>query len=120
MSKTIKYLLIIAACLTLLRLYSISSLNFPFYPYIDTIYSKDFSWDKFRKISNGMSESEVVSIIGEPLSKTIQDNMNANDTCWQYTTDGKLWPYADFSYYQAQTCLSNGIVTNSTVYEFAN
>ncbi len=54
--------------------------RFLFYPFVDTMWSSDFSEKKFSKIRTKMSEKEVISIIGEPLKK------NCIKSCeWMYT-----------------------------------
>lgn len=35
----------------------------------DTVYSKDFSNRNFRKVKIGMTEKQVVNLLGQPLSK---------------------------------------------------
>ena len=81
-----------------------------FNPYIDTEFSKKYSPNKFDKITIGMSESEIVNILGEPLYKGngYIDTLNVN---YHYTGDGKLlkndndtWKnnhYNDFAWYQS-------------------
>ncbi len=103
-----------------LKLYSSSEMHFPFNPYIDTIFAKNFSWDKFNKVEIGMTQEQVRTILGEPLDKTNHDRNNPSYNCWKYSTDGKLWPYADFSYYLTQICFKEGIVESKPVTEFNN
>ena len=78
-------------------------------PYIDTQFAAKYTPDKFDKITIGMKESEVLSILGQPMYKGdgYKDSLNVN---YQYTTDGKLLntkydyknnTYDDFAWYQS-------------------
>lgn len=120
MNKKVKIILAILVLLLGLKLYSSLEMHFPFDPYIDTIFANDFSWKKFDKIEVGMTQKEVRDILGEPLNKYNYGSNDPNYICWRYSTDGKLWPYADFSYYLVQTCFKNGIVESKSINEFYN
>jgi len=98
-------------------LYTQSELRFIFYPEIDTIFAPGFSQQKFSQIEAGMTKQEILDILGEPLN--IMGEHPAL-VCWQYSTDGKLWPYADFSYFLYQVCFQNNLVASTPVYEFSN
>lgn len=102
----------------LIWLYFNASNHFIFDPYIDTIFSEGFSEEKFHQVNSGMSKDEVLALLGEPLSRDYWGN---NPKCWQYSTDGKVWPYADFSYYLFQICFNDrGLVEYKTAFEFFN
>ncbi len=114
------YILIgISLILLVAILYSRSEQPFPFYPYIDTIFSKDFTWGKFEKVQEGMSREEVIQLLGQPLSKHDWGNPPTRK-CWQYSKDGKLEPIADFSWYLAQVCFTKGRVDSKPVTEFGD
>lgn len=111
MSRKILFSLLIVFCLAII--YSRSEAKFIFYPEIDTIFASGYSKDKFDAVQVGTPQELVVQMLGEPFSK--------NGSCWQYSKDGKLWPYADFSYFLYQICFTkNGIVESKPVIEFNN
>lgn len=92
--------------------------HFIFYPYIDTIFAKDFSVEKFNLIKKGMAESEVSAILGEP--RYINTKIAPYEACWSYSGDGKVSPYADFSWYHYSVCFNDGKVSVKGVEEFFN
>ncbi len=120
MNKKVKIVLAILVLLLGLKLYSSLEMHFPFNPYVDTIFAKDFAWEKFNRVELGMTQEQVEAILGKPLDKHNYGSNNPNYICWRYSTDGKLWPYADFSYYLVQTCFKNGVVESKPVTEFNN
>lgn len=85
-------------------------MSFPSDPYIDTVFSEDFSFEKFGRVTVGIREEQVKNIIGEPIVK--------QGSCWNYTANGKASPYADFSYYLYQICFKEGRVESKPVHEF--
>jgi hypothetical protein len=105
--------LIIAAAL---RLYSTSEMHFPLNPYIDTIFTKDFTIEKFNTVNKGMSKEEVQKLLGEPL----YSNNSREMTCNFYSTDGKVEPFADFSFYSFVVCFKGDKVDSKNVNEFFN
>lgn len=48
----------------------------------DTQYARDYSESAFRNIEAGMSEHQVRSLLGEPLTKMA---LNSNGESWRYT-----------------------------------
>ncbi len=120
MKKKVKVVLVVLVLLLGLKLYFSLEMHFPFYPYIDIIFTKDFSWEKFNKVEIGMPKEQVKNILGEPLDEHNYGSNDPNYICGRYSTDGKLWPYADFSYYLVQTCFKDGVVESKTVTEFNN
>ncbi len=58
-------------------------------PYLDTHFAENYTPEKFESIEPGMTEEEVVSIIGKPLyrGKYYADSTLTN---YYYTGDGKL------------------------------
>jgi outer membrane protein assembly factor BamE (lipoprotein component of BamABCDE complex) len=117
MKKHVKLILISLLILLVIKTYSSLEMSFPFYPYIDTIFTKDFSWNNYNNITKGMRQEEVRALIGEPLLKRNYGS-DPKDECWRYTTDGKLQPYADFSWYSVQVCFKDGVVDTKPVNEF--
>lgn len=78
-------------------------------PYIDTQFAKNYSPEKFATITVGMSITEVIVIVGEPLYKehSYTDTLLTN---YCYTNDGKLLhstsfqslnSYNDFAWYRS-------------------
>jgi len=69
-----------------------------FDPWIDTVSAPHYSEDGFDQIRNGMSQSQALSILGEPLKKSDTYYWNGVDMeyrlpegtreCWEYTHDG--------------------------------
>jgi outer membrane protein assembly factor BamE (lipoprotein component of BamABCDE complex) len=56
-----------------------------FYPSIDTRYTEGFTESKFAAIRVGMTQEEVVKLLGEPF-----DGASARASSrWAYTQDGK-------------------------------
>ncbi len=113
MKRKIKILGIILFGLIFIYLYSRSSLGFPFYPYIDTIFAKNFTFEKFDSVKMGMSKEEVLEIMEEPMLKS-----NPGNECWWYSGDGKLWPYVDFSWYQYLICFKEDKVIAKPINNF--
>jgi len=106
----------LAVLLICLKIYLYSEMHFLFYPYIDTKFSKGFLWENFNKIAPGAEKEKVLSLLNEPLEK-----FKANEfECWFYSTDGKLWPYADFSYYRVEVCFRGDKVEFTQINEFNN
>jgi len=78
-------------------------------PYIDTEFAKNYSPEKFERIKVGMTITEAIRILGEPLHKGpgYSDTLNTN---YHYTGDGKLLHltkdngqngYDDFAWYRS-------------------
>jgi hypothetical protein len=70
---------------------------FPFYPSIDTVYSKNFDEKKFQGITPGASKDEVLSLLGEPLSKFKQYPEDSLEV-WEYSSDGACNGWCDFAW----------------------
>ncbi len=118
MKKAIFISIAVILIVIIVRIYFSSELHFPFNPYIDTIFTKNFTIEKFDKITPKMSQDDVKNILGEPLHR--DSNEDSKTDCWQYSTDGKLYPYADFSYYLFQVCFNKNKVESKNVNEFLN
>ncbi len=122
--KNKRILKIFAAVITIILLvlclsfYKSSESPFPLYPFIDTIFAKDFSWEGYNAIKTGINKSDVKSLLGEPVGKFTPWTMEPHKTCWMYSTDGKLWPYADFSWFQVLVCFNNEKVESKVVHEY--
>jgi hypothetical protein len=117
MKKKIKIFLGVLILLIGLRLYSSSEIHFPLSPYIDTVFADNFSWEKFDKVKEGMTQEQVKSILGEPLDRSNYGINNPDGICWRYSKDGKLSPFADFSYYLVQVCFKDQVVESKPVTE---
>lgn len=63
------------------------------YPGIDTRYATGFSEEKFARIRPGMTRSEVIHLVGEPLGAP--GTLLASR--WSYTQDGKC-RWADWAW----------------------
>lgn len=103
-------------------------------PYIDTQFTENFTFEKFDKISKGMSQQDVVNLIGEPFSKGLTGSAtyevvydrNAieipppdfTQDCWSYSRDGKLGDKGDTSWYSYVVCFKQGQVESTVINEF--
>ena len=83
-------------------------------PYIDTQFAENYTPGKFDLIKLGMTEAEVVKIIGEPIS--VRGNLRKDGT-FEYTKDGKLMVsdrkrffLRDFAWYLCFVRFENGKV----------
>lgn len=77
----------------------------PFAPYIDTVFTKDFTWEKWEQVEAGMKTSDVYALIGTPV-EVFESNGNYgtikageaynNHRCETYSADGaaKFWDFA--------------------------
>lgn len=99
--------------LVILNIYRYSELTFFPYPEIDTVFTKKFSWNKFNKVKVGMSKYEVRNILGEPY-----EIFNFGYECWRYSQDGRVYPYADFSWFSVSICFEGDLVNSKPVNEF--
>lgn len=120
---SLKVLIVWMVCLVLVGIalvhsFMFSGLHFSPYPFIDTVFASDFTWEKFDFVESGMTKKQIKGTLGEPLSKSEYGFLDPGGECWQYSDDGKLWPKADFSYYLVQVCFRNGVVENKPVNEF--
>lgn len=115
--KNLFIIFIVIILLLAIILYSHSEAHFPFYPYINTTFSKNFTWNKFNKVTPGMKKENVLNILGNPLRKF---NSGVKDPieCWEYSSDGKLQLLVDFSWYSVKVCYTNDIVSSKPIDEF--
>ena len=62
-----------------------------FDPYADTEFAPAYTPEKFKTVREGMSEKEILSILGEPISK-YSDTTISKETgvSYYYTRDGYL------------------------------
>ena len=100
-------------------------------PYIDTIFATDFTPEKFEQVKMGMKTSEVLALLGEPLTHDAfgirnpdkaQEIIPPNDPraqgCWRYSSDGKLAGKGDASWYSFVVCFKDDIVFDKQANEF--
>lgn len=100
-------------------------------PYIDTIFAKDFTLEKFELVKEGMSQKQVLELLGEPLTHDafgFRNQENANlilppddpqtENCWRYSSDGKLAQSGDTSWYSFIICFKSDAVSEKQVNEF--
>lgn len=80
-----------------------------FYPAIDTEFAPDFSEQAFDQVVIDMGSNEVQSLLGKPLSITI--NQDGVETWW-FTADGKC-KWGDFAWLGRSVNLSNNIVIST-------
>jgi hypothetical protein len=62
-----------------------------------TEYTKGYSDSAFRRISRGMSEADVLSLIGEPMERFGMRKDASYDDGWQYrpdSPDAEGWDYS--------------------------
>ena len=78
----------------------------PFYPSIDTVYAPSYTEEGFNRITAGMTEREVVAILGEPLENQKENSETLRSF---YTLDGKCW-WGDFAWLGQAVFFSNGKV----------
>lgn len=85
-----------------------------FNPYIDTEFGKEYSPEKFDKISTKLTREDVIKTVGEPLF--IHKDTLTNETEFTYTNDGYLkrktngsYHISDFAWYRSSVYFdSNG------------
>lgn len=70
---------------------------FPPYPEIDTVFAKNFTWERFDQVKPGMSQDEVRQLLGEPFQGEERTNLYA-PYLWEYTHDGKFCCH-DFAWF---------------------
>lgn len=96
--------IVILVVIPLMVLFSIESYFYPS-PYIDTEFAHGFSWENYEKVENGMTEQEVVALLGSPFEKPAGisgpkggcGSISGKGECWVYTQDGKS-PHWDFAW----------------------
>lgn len=109
----IKYIGLIILWLIAIYSYLYSSSHFALDPYIDTLFAPNFSIEKFNQVQKTDTQERVIQLLGEPLDTV--------GNCWLYSDDGKVYPYADFSFYSFRVCFDqNNLVEQTNVTEFAN
>ncbi len=100
-------------------------------PYIDTIFAKDFTPQKFDLVEKGMTELQVTELLGEPythdafgfrnpdnINEVIMPNDSRVEECWRYSTDGKLGENGDTSWYSFLVCFKESKVSEKQANEF--
>jgi hypothetical protein len=81
-----------------------------FNPYADTEFAKDYTPEKFKQISVGMTRNEVRNIIGDPMSSWSDTTKNMfMDT---YTRDGYLLRKGGFSLVSDQAWYGSSVEYN--------
>lgn len=77
-----------------------------FYPSIDTRYAANFSEQRFAEVRVGMTQEEVITLLGEPFG-----GLAANSsTRWAYTQDGKC-TWKDWAWLGREIVFVRGRVT---------
>ncbi|MFH1188013.1 MAG: hypothetical protein V1688_04115 [bacterium] len=114
MKKTLFTLIIVSVFIVVGLFLSTESYFFP-YPYIDTEFSSDFSWENWNKIQSGMAKDEVSTLIGQPFSMGVQINgyykiksgeNYSNYDCDVFSQDGALW-IGDCAWISINVCYDN-------------
>jgi hypothetical protein len=100
--------------LQLLNWYRYSETVYILNPYADTIFAPTFNEKSFSEITSGMTKSDVETILGKPLY------FDENSNCDVYSTDGKLWPHADFAFFSYKVCYQSNRVMYKTTHLFGN
>jgi outer membrane protein assembly factor BamE (lipoprotein component of BamABCDE complex) len=90
----------------------------PWNPYIDTVFPKSFIIDNLDKVEVGMEKSNVIELIGEPLSihksRTMADNENyyySENETYYYSEDGKA-KIGDWAWLQIRIQFQDNVVTD--------
>lgn len=84
----------------------------PWNPAIDTEFTPGYSEKAFFSIQPGMTEAEVVALLGEPFGKNIWNSWQGDDLpcdCWTYSSDGKCG-WGDFAHLGRMVMLRDGVV----------
>jgi hypothetical protein len=84
---------------------------FLFNPDIDTKYSLGYSETKFGQILSGMSEDQIIELLGQPLSRAERYDRDY-DTLWSYTGDGAC-TWSDFAWKHRWVMMKNGKVVGT-------
>jgi outer membrane protein assembly factor BamE (lipoprotein component of BamABCDE complex) len=99
------FFVIMAVILTvLIVLMTRSELYFLPYPDIDTIYTREFTYDKFAMVQSGMSKDQVRQLLGSPFMPFSHDDRTE---CWGYSQDGRLGQVADFAWIFVRVCFKD-------------
>jgi len=107
MKRTATLSVVTLLILSGLFVYSRCELICFFDPWIDTQVSPGFSDAAFQKIRIGMSQDEVVTLLGQPLSKISKKRSGCIE--WWFTRDGKC-KWGDFAWMARSVMLSNQTV----------
>lgn len=91
------------------------------WPYMNTVFSENFSWHNFSNLKIGMSKNEVNHLIGKPIDIFNLKGYGGSE-CWMYSHDGTILELiiADISWYRPQVCFKNSKVINFNVLEFSD
>jgi hypothetical protein len=108
--------------LTIIAMFFAMESYMPFYPEIDTQFTQGFSWENFNKVTVGMTEGEVRTLLGKPYENTpmgdtyisveekVPNRSEYPSHCWAYSQDGKF-KFWDFAWNRVQVCFDEqGIV----------
>lgn len=103
-------------------------------PYIDTQFTNSFTFEKFDTIKKGMTENDVIEVIGQPFERNIYGSATYEvvhdrnsvkipspdfmQDCWSYSRDGKLGDKGDTSWYSYVVCFKQGQVVSTVINEF--
>jgi hypothetical protein len=104
-------LIIIAIILAvLIVIFTRLELYFPLYPDIDTIYTREFTHEKFAAVKPGMSKNQVRLLLGAPFTPIPYVPHDDRNECWPYSRDGKLGLLGDFAWVFVRVCFKDGKV----------
>ena len=78
----------------------------------DTVYSSEYREYKFRRIQKGMTEVQVIAILGEPLLKNPHD-----PSVWYYAYGKRLNGITD-SHFTSRIIMFNNRVVSEIHHEF--
>jgi hypothetical protein len=102
-----------ALCLLLILAVSGGERYCVFWPSIDTRYAAGYSERGFERVQVGMSEDEVVALIGRPLETHAFWKHPAykqwGQMVWSYTQDGAA-PWGDWAWLSREVIFRNGRV----------
>ena len=87
------------------------------WPSIDTRYAPDYAERKFQRIESGMTQEQVVGLIGQPLRKQSylgRDpvRLARREEEWSYTGDGAAW-VGDWAWLSRKVVFNDGRVVQT-------
>ena len=79
---------------------------YPLDPLVDTRFAPGYSRDAFGEVVPGMTERQVLEMLGDPLTKS------ADGSVWNYTLDGKC-TWGDFAWLTQSVEYDSGTVSRT-------